>query len=150
MKSLWTWSSYEVTLKTQPKAGCLWHVTKWVPIPYASISWPYNKMKNIIWFDANKVPWKYFLRITHTTCFQLFTPQNLCLAGIHVRYRLLKKKNIFIFSHWWVNWIRDHRRISLLILKETCNFFKKVTFELLMNFKQNHYGNWKGYKSCYL
>lgn len=28
----------EATLKTQPRAGCFWHVTRWVPTPYASIS----------------------------------------------------------------------------------------------------------------
>ena len=27
-------------LKTHPKAGCFWHVTKWVPIPNVFIEWP--------------------------------------------------------------------------------------------------------------
>ena len=34
-------------------------------------------------------------------------------------------------------------------LKEMRNLFKKVTFEPLMDLKQNHYGSWKYYKSCY-
>ena len=34
-------------------------------------------------------------------------------------------------------------------LKGNAQFFQKVTFEPLMDFKQNHYGNRKYYKSCY-
>ena len=33
--------------------------------------------------------------------------------------------------------------------KGNTQFVQKVTFELLMDFKQNHYGNWKPYESCY-
>ena len=35
------------------------------------------------------------------------------------------------------------------ILKGNMQFIQKVTFEPLMDFKQNHYGSWKYYKSCY-
>ena len=35
-------------------------------------------------------------------------------------------------------------------LKGNAQFFQKVTFEPLMDFKQNHYGSWKYYKNCYL
>ena len=34
-------------------------------------------------------------------------------------------------------------------LKGNAQFFQKVTFEPLMDFKQNHYGSCKYYKSCY-
>ena len=33
--------------------------------------------------------------------------------------------------------------------KSNAQFVQKVTFKPLMNFKQNHYGSWKYYKSCY-
>ena len=34
-------------------------------------------------------------------------------------------------------------------LKGNAQFIQKVTFETLMDFKQNHCGSWKYYKSCY-
>ena len=34
-------------------------------------------------------------------------------------------------------------------LKGNAQFVKKMTFEPLMDFKQNYYGSWKYYKSCY-
>ena len=33
--------------------------------------------------------------------------------------------------------------------KGNVQFVQKVTFEPLMDFKQNHYGNWKYYESYY-
>ena len=35
------------------------------------------------------------------------------------------------------------------VFKGNAQFVQKVTFEPLINFKQNHYGSWKYYKSCY-
>ena len=34
-------------------------------------------------------------------------------------------------------------------IKGNAQFIQKVTFEPLMDFKQNHYGSWKYYKNCY-
>ena len=34
-----------------------------------------------------------------------------------------------------------------LQVKGNAQFVEKVTFEPLIDFKQNHYGNWKCYKS---
>ena len=34
-------------------------------------------------------------------------------------------------------------------LKGNAQFFHKVTFEPLMDLKQNYYGSWKYYKNCY-
>ena len=34
-------------------------------------------------------------------------------------------------------------------IKGNAQFDGKVTFEPLLDFKQNHYGSWKYYKSCY-
>lgn len=36
------WKQAVVTLNTHPKAGCFWHVTRWVPIPKESKEWPWN------------------------------------------------------------------------------------------------------------
>ena len=33
--------------------------------------------------------------------------------------------------------------------KGNAQFVQKLTFEPLMDFKQNHYGSWKYYKSSY-
>ena len=33
--------------------------------------------------------------------------------------------------------------------KGNAQFVQKVTFEPLLDFKQNHYRSWKYYKSCY-
>ena len=33
--------------------------------------------------------------------------------------------------------------ISIKFLKGNAQFFQKMTFEPLMDFKQNHYGSWK-------
>lgn len=38
-----TRTTMHLTLKTHPRAGCFWHVTRWVPIPKVSISWPSNE-----------------------------------------------------------------------------------------------------------
>ena len=35
------------------------------------------------------------------------------------------------------------------MLKGDAQFVQKVTFGTLTDFKQNHYGSWKYYKSCY-
>ena len=35
------------------------------------------------------------------------------------------------------------------IFKGNAQFIQKMTFELLMDFKQNHHGCWKYSKSCY-
>ena len=39
--------------------------------------------------------------------------------------------------------------ISCTEFKGNAQFVQKVTFESLINFKQDHYGSWKCYKSCY-
>ena len=39
--------------------------------------------------------------------------------------------------------------ISCTDVKGNAQFVQKVTFESLINFKQDHYGSWKCYKSCY-
>ena len=39
--------------------------------------------------------------------------------------------------------------ISCTEVKGNAQFVQKVTFESLINFKQDHYGSWKCYKSCY-
>ena len=39
--------------------------------------------------------------------------------------------------------------ISCTEVKGNAQFVQKVTFEPLINFKQNHYGSWKCYKSFY-
>ena len=38
---------------------------------------------------------------------------------------------------------------EFFLIKGNAQFVQKVTFEPLMDFKQNHYGSWKYYKSCY-
>ena len=43
----------------------------------------------------------------------------------------------------WKYWIRN------VTFKGNAQFVEKVTFEPLMDFKQNHYGSWKYYKSYY-
>ena len=43
----------------------------------------------------------------------------------------------------------DVFRWILQIFKGNAQFVQKATFEPLMGFKQNHYGSWKYYKSCY-
>ena len=40
-----TRTTTHLTLKTHPRAGCFWHVTRWVPIPKVSISWPSEEEK---------------------------------------------------------------------------------------------------------
>ena len=42
-----------------------------------------------------------------------------------------------------------HLPKSLETVKGNAQFVQKVTFEPSMDFKQNHYGCWKYYKSCY-
>lgn len=32
--------SMETSLYTQPRAGCAWHVTRFVPMPKVSMAWP--------------------------------------------------------------------------------------------------------------
>ena len=39
--------------------------------------------------------------------------------------------------------------VRIFTLKGNAQFIQKVTFGPLMDFKQNHYGNWKYYKNCY-
>ena len=39
--------------------------------------------------------------------------------------------------------------IRMLLCLGKAQFVQKVTFEPFMGFKQNHYGSWKCYKSCY-
>ena len=39
--------------------------------------------------------------------------------------------------------------ISCTDVKGNAQFVQKVTFESLINFKQDHYGSWKCYKSYY-
>ena len=42
-----------------------------------------------------------------------------------------------------------HNFIINLQVKGNAQFVKKVTFEPLIDFKQNHYAKWKCYKNCY-
>ena len=42
--------------------------------------------------------------------------------------------------------LEDRRRYALV--KGNAQFVQKVTFEPLMDFKQNHHRSWKYYKSC--
>ena len=39
--------------------------------------------------------------------------------------------------------------IRIFTLKGNAQLIQEVTYESLMDFKQNHYGNWKYYKNCY-
>ena len=50
-----------------------------------------------------------------------------------------------------INFTRKLQQVNFINLqvKEDVQFVQKVTFEPLIDFKQNHYGNWKCYKSCY-
>ena len=42
-----------------------------------------------------------------------------------------------------------YSKTSFSSIKGNVQFVQKVTLEPLMDFKQNHYGSWKYYKSCY-
>ena len=41
------------------------------------------------------------------------------------------------------NWFITH------LFKGNAQFLQKVAFEPVLDLKQNHYGSWKYYKSCY-
>ena len=41
------------------------------------------------------------------------------------------------------------KEITEAAIKGDALFVQKVTFELLMDFKQNHYGSWRYHKSWY-
>ena len=60
----------------------------------------------------------------------------------HAELFLEKYNSIF-------GWISRFHFYERFIFKGNAQFFKKVTFEPLMDSKPNHYGNWEYYKSCY-
>ena len=67
-------------------------------------------------------------------------------------YILLSPQDEEVHSFSWGNrctHLHINRCTFIKKSKGNAQFFQKVTFEPLMNFKQNHYGSWKYYKSCY-
>ena len=71
----------------------------------------------------------YFRKIPGLFCFK-FKEQNL---------RFWNQNKLCVLE----------KLIHLKEIKGNAQLVQKVTFELLMDFKQNHYENWKYYKSCY-
>ena len=58
------------------------------------------------------------------------------------------QQEVLKFSDICVSWSSPKTDLETNFLKETHNLIKKVTFEPLINFKQNHNGSWKYFKGC--
>ena len=58
-------------------------------------------------------------------------------------------KNVLKESPICINFFDFGVIASYSQFKGNAQFVQKVTFEPLTDFKQNHYGSWKYYKSCY-
>ena len=72
--------------------------------------------------------------------------------GLLVKFKKINK------NKWQIESLKSNHEIhkhfvsidfERYVLKRNAQFFQKVTFEPLMDLKQNHYGNWKCFKSCY-
>ena len=75
---------------------------------------------------------------------------NGILTNVNQQSKTFKNQTGNILNKLPTN-IRSVETVSVFKTKVKGNaqFVQKVTFEPLMDFKQNHYGSWKYYKSCY-
>ena len=70
---------------------------------------------------------------------------NLC--GGLTPWQLTYFSKICYVFHFLIGWI--FWKITQNHVKGNAQFVQKLTFESLMDYKQNHYGSWKYFKSSY-